>query len=533
MLAEIDRHADVRLRNVPAEVLDVRIFTSQPARVSKLLREHSGAASQIESIDLADGRLRVRFSNHAIAIAGDAIEKDASEAFTRPMLDVTNAVVAFCDPNATKALHIGHMRNLVVGEAIASLHELAGSQVVRQSIVCDTGQTAAEAVAGYVALHAGDTPESTGVRPDVFVGKCYAEFAFEHGDTHPTEPDPDSSEPAGSLDTGRPDRAILRRLRADDPEVCRIWEKLRAWVLDGHRKTFARLGIEFDRILYESEALTSIAPLVAQARGMGVFTAREDGALELVEADANGRRLTMVRADGHETGYMRRFVIWCALNGNATGPVRCINLNGSEWTQGTRLRDAGVKRMMDCPLYDDYRLLPVGMVHIAGRKVTSRRNDALLIDACLDWLSAHLTASPDASLLGSTEKAARLLLVCSLLNTPVSRPIEFDLERVLNPRINPGWSIGRALHITQTPTTHEPDAEQNLREAQAYRFAVLKAYELSQVWESALDLCEPREVVRYLHSLSAWYLTARRSERLDRVVRAALLTGLSSIGLRL
>ena len=172
----------------------------------------------------------------------------------------------FWDANATKALHVGHLRNLAIGNALAAALAQAGAQVERRSLISDAGRSMGEAMAGV--LHSGrHTPAwpDGDEKSDHFVGVCYADYVAADRPSAAAEA---IEHPEDSLTrelTLRGDDAddLLKRVLSGEREALELWYKTRAWVISGQRKTLARLGIAFDRVFFESDFLAEAAELTA------------------------------------------------------------------------------------------------------------------------------------------------------------------------------------------------------------------------------------------------------------------------------
>lgn len=440
-------------------------------------------------------------------------------------------MVTFCDPNATKALHLGHLRNIAVGDALATLWALAGADVMRQSVVCDVGRAVAETVAGYLSGEVGPDPRTVEQRTDVFVGRCYARYHEDHPADRADEPDPDArmSEHAPVSDADAdPATRVLCALRAGDPATTATWDRLRDWVLDGHERTFGRLGIAFERLLFESDSVACVRAVADAAVGAGVFEREPDGAIVMRGGGADGVCVPMIRADGVETGYMRHFAIWHRMQREAPAQMHCINVTGAEWYATGVVREAALSALTRCPLYDSYHRLSVGMVRAEGHTMKSRSGPALLIDDCIDIAERRLLASGSCGIVEAEELGAALLK-CAVLARPASKPMSVSSASLWDDRANPGVRLVRAYAMSARDADAAPPRV-DLTD-RAYRYAVLRAYELPAIWQAAIDAHEPALVVKFMCALADWYLIERRSAAVASIVRATLSAAGASIGL--
>src|ERR1044072_1013716 len=184
----------------------------------------------------------------------------------------------FCDANSTKALHIGHLRNLALGNALGNALAEAGGEIERRSIICDIGRSMGEAMAGVV--RSGKYPglgAENGVKSDHFVGYCYADYV-KNGASHGLASDHPADSLTREVDV-QEDSAdeLLQRVLAGDQSALELWSQTRAWVISGQRKTLARLGIYFDRVFFESDFLPEVAELAELGLQEGTLEKRGAG----------------------------------------------------------------------------------------------------------------------------------------------------------------------------------------------------------------------------------------------------------------
>src|ERR1044072_7760408 len=236
----------------------------------------------------------------------------------------------FWDANSTKALHIGHLRNLALGNALGSALTEAGGEVERRSIICDVGRSMGEAMAGVV--RSGKYPglgAENGVKSDHFVGYCYADYVKNGASLGLA-----SDHPADSLTREvdvQEDSAdeLLQRGLAGDQSALELWSQTRAWVISGQRKTLARLGIYFDRVFFESDFLPEVAELAELGLQEGTLEKRVDGTVIYMTGREELEEMPLVRSDGVPTQHMRALAYWLADTGLDGSPS--VQVCGQEW----------------------------------------------------------------------------------------------------------------------------------------------------------------------------------------------------------
>lgn len=214
--------------------------------------------------------------------------------------DADLMMIEYSSPNTNKPLHLGHIRNNLLGYSIAEIQKANGWKVVKTNIVNDRGIHICKSMLAWKLFGNGETPESTGMKGDHLVGKYYVVFdkAFkaeikELMDKGMTEEEAKKSAPL-ILEAQK----MLLAWENNDAEVRQLWEMMNGWVYDGFDKTYKQLGVDFDKIYYESETYLEGKSEVERGEANKAFYRREDGS---VWADLTGDGLDeklLLRADG-------------------------------------------------------------------------------------------------------------------------------------------------------------------------------------------------------------------------------------------
>jgi arginyl-tRNA synthetase len=425
-------------------------------------------------------------------------------------------------------LHVGHLRNLALGQAIATALEAAGGRVLRQSVVCDMGRNVCEAAAGYVLFGDGVTPEQLGLKPDVFVGEYYARYIQDAG------VQVDGNGPAPDLPIGRElelrnDLAddLFRRWAEGDPEIRTLAARVRDWCLRGQDQTTARLGIRFDRMLFESEAFDLANHFVQEGVSRELFRREESGGVVYDTGRPEYKHMPLLRADGLPTEHLRALILWARLQERHAQIDGCIHVMGDEWLTTTAHREAILKRLGPCPLIDAYHKIPYGMVHVDGSKMKSSSGKALLIDELLDRLAASDKVARLAGVT-SAEELARIIALGYFLDRPTNKAMDFSWERLTDTTESASWALAAAWARARRYAVgaHACDSS-----SATYRFAVLQAQRFRTMLALAVSRFDVMELVRYAAHLSRWYLKAERGQGLARVICATLGVALVALGL--
>ena len=209
-------------------------------------------------------------------------------------------MVEFSSPNTNKPLHLGHIRNNLLGWSVSRLLEANGHRVIKANLVNDRGIHICKSMLAWLKTCNGATPESLGVKGDHLVGDCYVKF----NDLYKAEVEAlvkggmEKEEAEKNAPIMKEAQAMLVKWEQGDPEVRELWKKMNSWVYAGFDKTYSDLGISFDKIYYESQTYLLGKALVQKGLDMGIFERQEDGSVWCdLTADGLDRKL-LLRGDG-------------------------------------------------------------------------------------------------------------------------------------------------------------------------------------------------------------------------------------------
>lgn len=194
-----------------------------------------------------------------------------------------NVMVEFSSPNTNKPLHLGHIRNNLLGDSVSRLLKADGNNVIKATLVNDRGVHICKSMYAWQQRFDGATPESSGKKGDHLVGDCYVEFSRMEKE------DPSVMDKVHDM---------LVKWEEGDKEVRELWKKMNSWVLAGFDETYGALGISFDKVDYESQTYLLGKSLVQKGLDMGVFVRDPDGSVWCdLTADGLDRKL-LLRSDG-------------------------------------------------------------------------------------------------------------------------------------------------------------------------------------------------------------------------------------------
>ena len=209
-------------------------------------------------------------------------------------------MIEYSSPNTNKPLHLGHIRNNLLGYSVAQILAANGHNVIKANLVNDRGIHICKSMVAWLRYGNGATPESTGKKGDHLVGDYYVEF-----DKHYKAEIKELVAGGMSEEEAKKNAPILleaqemlRKWEAKDEEVRALWEKMNGWVYDGFDVTYKTLGVDFDKVYYESQTYILGKGLVEEGLAKGIFFRKEDGSVWIdLEADGLDQKL-LLRGDG-------------------------------------------------------------------------------------------------------------------------------------------------------------------------------------------------------------------------------------------
>ena len=255
-----------------------------PAQIATQLAGIITPSAEYGSVAAAGPYLNVRFQRthflhhlfQQLFAAGDTYGRGAALTGARVMIE-------FSSPNTNKPLHIGHLRNNVIGESLARILGANGAEVCRINLVNDRGIHICKSMCAYRKFGAGATPQSTGMKSDHFVGEYYVRF---------------NQWAAEDASAEQEAREMLAAWEADDPQVRALWKQMNGWAMAGMQQTYNDTGIEFDRVDLESELYLYGKEAILQGLADGIFERADDGSIWVDLAEIGLDRKVLLRSDG-------------------------------------------------------------------------------------------------------------------------------------------------------------------------------------------------------------------------------------------
>ncbi|WP_218598674.1 arginine--tRNA ligase [Polaribacter sp. NJDZ03] len=256
--------------------------------------------SEITNYNVVKGFLNLVIDDSFYTNFFNAIYSDATYGFVSPTADDKAMMVEYSSPNTNKPLHLGHVRNNLLGYSVAEIIKAAGKKVYKTQIINDRGIHICKSMLAWEKYGNGETPESTGLKGDKLVGNYYVKFDQEY-----------KKEIAQLIAEGKTEdqakkeaplfveaQQMLLKWEAGDEDVVALWKEMNSWVYKGFEVTYKSMGVDFDTLYYESDTYLLGKDVVAQGLEKGVFYKKEDGSVwcDLTEDGLDEK--IVLRSDG-------------------------------------------------------------------------------------------------------------------------------------------------------------------------------------------------------------------------------------------
>lgn len=289
-------------------------------------------------------------------------------------------MVEYSSPNTNKPLHLGHLRNIFLGYAVAEILKANGHEVIKTQIINDRGIHICKSMLAWQKFGDGETPQSSGLKGDHLIGKYYVKFdqtykaqikdLVEQGKTQE-----EAEKEAPIMEEAR---EMLRQWEAKDPSIYKLWETMNGWVYEGFDVTYQTMGVDFDKLYYESDTYILGKDVVEEGLAKGIFYQKEDRSVWCDLSDEKLDDKLLLRGDGTSV-YMtqdigtaiERFKDYPALSG-------MIYTVGNEQNHHFKVLFAILKKLGYQWAEECYHL-SYGMVELPEGKMKSR--EGTVVDA--------------------------------------------------------------------------------------------------------------------------------------------------------
>ena len=279
----------------------LRYKKGNPAQIAEALGNYLlNNVKEVTNFNVVKGFLNLEIADAFYTNLFHNIYKEASFGFTSPTNDDNAVMVEYSSPNTNKPLHLGHVRNNLLGYSVAEIIKASGKKVYKTQIINDRGIHICKSMLAWKRFGKGETPELSGLKGDKLVGNYYVKFDQEYKKevTSLIEQGKTEDEAKKEAPILLEAQQMLRNWESGDAEVVALWTKMNQWVYDGFDITYKNMGVDFDKLYFESDTYLLGKDVVAQGIEKGVFYKKEDGSVWCDLTDEGLDEKIVLRSDG-------------------------------------------------------------------------------------------------------------------------------------------------------------------------------------------------------------------------------------------
>lgn len=468
---------------------------------------------EVKSYSVVKGFLNVSFSDAYLLRQFEALYKNASWG-THERNNKTY-MVEYSSPNTNKPLHLGHIRNNVLGYSVAQILEAAGNKVIKTQIINDRGIHICKSMVAWKRFGNGETPKSSGLKGDHLAGKYYVHFdkVYKEEQADLMAQGLSAEDAAKQAPIFIEAQEMLRRWEAQDPETRALWSEMNAWVYEGFNETYRRLGVDFDQLYYESDTYLLGRDIIDEGLDKKVFFRKPDRSV-WADLTADGLDEKLVLRSDQTAVYMTQDL--------GTAVQRVVDfpeIDGMVYTVGNE-QDYHFKVLflllqhLGYPWASNLHHLSYGMVDLPSGKMKSREGTVVDADDLMSEMAetAGKIASELGKLDGFNKEEKQVLfhqiglgaLKYFILKVDPKKRILFDPEASVDFQGNTGpfiqYTYARIRSIARKATENEfvfPSVALEVKE----RELILALTQYPSVVEQAAEVLSPAIVANYLYEL--------------------------------
>lgn len=358
--------------------------------------------SEVAGFNVVQGFLNIILSNHFYLNTFKEITARKDYGRQKLTQSSKSIMVEYSSPNTNKPLHLGHIRNNILGYSVAEILKASGNKVYKTQIINDRGIHICKSMLAWKKFGNGETPETSGLKGDKLVGNYYVKFDREYKEqiSELIALGSTAEEAKAQAPIMLEAKQMLQEWEAGNPEVISLWKKMNQWVYEGFEKTYESLGVDFDKNYYESDTYLLGKDVVRQGLEKGVFYKKEDGSVWIDLTDEGLDEKIVLRSDGTAV-YMTQDI------GTAIQRVKDFNIDGMVYTVGNE-QDYHFKvlflilKKLGFTWANYLYHLSYGMVDLPTGKMKSREGTVVDADDLIDQMT--FTAKSISEELGKLEE---------------------------------------------------------------------------------------------------------------------------------
>ncbi len=471
---------------------------------------------EVNGFNVVSGFLNLIFEDSYFIASAQEIFEDQAYGIKTANVGDKAVIVEYSSPNTNKPLHLGHIRNNLLGYSVAEILKASGKQVYKTQIINDRGIHICKSMLAWQRFAQGETPQSTGLKGDKLVGNYYVRFdqEYKHEVAELVTQGHSEEEAKKNAPILLEAQKMLLRWESGDPEIVDLWSTMNQWVYDGFEMTYKRLGVDFDSYYYESETYLLGKTFIEEGLNSGVFVKKEDGSVWCDLASDGLDEKIVLRSDGTAV-YMTQDI------GTAIQRIKDYpDAGGMVYTVGNE-QDYHFKvlflilKKLGFEWAKNLHHLSYGMVDLPSGKMKSREGTVVDADDLIDEMTR--TAKSIAQELGKldgykeTEKETVYqqiglgALKYYILKVDPKKRILFDPEESIDFQGNTGpfiqYTYARICAIVRKSPEHKTYQLENVNLEIRERILIRDLMKFPNIIHQAADAYSPALLANYLYDL--------------------------------
>ncbi|HNW89790.1 MAG TPA: arginine--tRNA ligase [Bacteroidales bacterium] len=475
----------------------------------------------IENFSVVKGFLNLRITGKFWLEFLQTNYQNTNYCITQPDKQQTPVIVEYSSPNTNKPLHLGHIRNNLLGDSVSRILKANGKNVLQVNLVNDRGIHICKSMLAWQKWGSGETPESSGMKGDKLVGKYYVEFDkhYKAEITSLIQQGMAEDDAAKTAPLILQAQEMLLRWEQGDKETRELWERMNSWVYKGFNETYKNLDIAFDKTYYESQTYLLGKEVVKEGLEKNVFKKKEDGSVWIDLTSEGLDEKLLLRADGTSV-YMTQDIGTAKMRHDEFLPEKMIYVVGNEQNYHFDV----LKKVLAKAGYswaENIRHYSYGMVELPEGKMKSREGTVVDADDLIDEVTE--TAKQITTELGKlenfdTEEANKLFRLIGLGGL---KYFILKVDPVKNMMFNPKESIdfdgNTGPFIQYTYARIQSLLRKSGKTAEEFVFAdvpdlldeerelLFLCYDFRRILSLAADELSPAQVANYVYELAKQY----------------------------
>ncbi len=430
-------------------------------------------------------------------------------------------VIEYSSPNTNKPLHLGHIRNNLIGDSVARILKANGHNVAKVNLVNDRGIHICKSMLAWQKWGEGETPESAGMKGDHLIGKYYVIFDQEYKKEIQQLVSEGMAEDKAKKEAPllKEAQQMLKKWEQSDGEVMALWNKMNGWVYEGFDVTYNRMGVSFDKVYHESQTYLLGKEIVLRGLENGILFKKEDGSVWADLSDEGLDEKLLLRADGTSV-YMTQDLGTADLRHSDYHPKEMVYVVGNEQIYHFDVLKKLLKKL-GFDWSEKVKHLSYGMVELPEGKMKSREGTVVDADNLMDemFLAAKETTTELGKIEGLSEDQANELfemigqgaLKYFILKVDPKKTMTFNPQESIDLNGNTGpfiqYTHARIQSVLRKAAEKDLDGnfEGTLTLHEREKILIKRLYNFPNVVSQAAETYSPALMANYVYELVKEY----------------------------